>query len=246
MGQYVLRADPKISDVETSDSLQGVIDRFNDLPGAKEYLNMPTRPGSDYVVTTRPEAFAPRNRDDIKEKQVFGANFRGFTQGSNNNLPKITYLNLDGDKDPLRVLVHEIGHIKWPGYASSDPSQEHAPEFYKLLGDSLTRFGIDPNAKDVPIDVSKVPSPAGDGDPRLFNVPPPRTIVPNRAGKPDLGPNAETNPEGERGLPYYGIQRDANYGADAGSLQLYGWNGGAGGVRNALLGPQIGNALNYR
>jgi hypothetical protein len=151
-------------------------------------------------------------------------------------------LNLDSDKDPLRVLIHEIGHIKWPGYASSDPSQEHSPEFYKLLGDSLTRFGLEPDSKDLPVDISKVSSPAGNGDTRLFNVPPPRTIVPKRPGNQDFMPGAETNAYDQPDLPYYGVRSDATYGANAGPLQLYSWSGGTGGARNALLGPRAGNA----
>ena len=232
MGQYVLRIDPKISNSEERDALQAIIDHYYSLPGAEDYLNMPTRSGGTYIVSTRPEAFTPGNKDAITQRQALGATFRGFTQGASNNLPKVTYLNLDSDKDPLRVLVHEIGHIKWPGYASPDPDREHSPEFYKLLGDTLTRFGLEPNDKDVQgVDISKVPSPAGDTDPRFFNVPPPRTIVPKRSGNPDFAPNgANLN------LPYYGVQPDTNYGSDAGSLQLYGLNG----VRNALLGSQIG------
>lgn len=118
MGQYVLKIDSKISDPETVDSLQAIVDRFYSLPGSRDYLNVPTRSGGDYVITTRPEAFVAGKRDAIKNRQALGATFRGFTQGSDNNLPKVTYLNLDSDKDPLRVLIHEIGHIKWPGYAS--------------------------------------------------------------------------------------------------------------------------------
>ena len=81
---------------------------------------------------------------------------------------------MESDKDPLRVLIHEIGHIKWPGYGKTNPNGLHDPEFYKLLGDSLTRFGLPPDVKDTEgTDLDNVVSPAGDSDPRLFNVAPP-------------------------------------------------------------------------
>ncbi len=196
MGQYVLKVDPEISDPEAIAGLQNVIDRYYQLPGAQDYLNMPTRAGGDYILTMRPEAFAGDNQKNVTKNLSYGEGFRGYTQGTNNPLPKVTYLNLNGDKDPLRVVIHEIGHIKWPGYADTnpnDPEKRHPPGFYKLLGDSLIRFGLEPDAKDLEgIDLSGVRPPEGETNPLFFNVPTPGD--PQRA--PSSGPRTRPSQPG--------------------------------------------------
>lgn len=57
----MVKVDPEISDPKTITGLQNVIDRYYQLPGAQDYLNMPTRAGGDYIITTRPEAFTGKN-----------------------------------------------------------------------------------------------------------------------------------------------------------------------------------------
>jgi len=51
MGQYNLVADPNAIN---PGQVQGWIDRFNSLPGARDFLNIPGKPGGDLTITTTP------------------------------------------------------------------------------------------------------------------------------------------------------------------------------------------------
>jgi len=75
MGQYKLRVDPNISDPEEAESLQGVIQRFYSLPGSTQYLNMPSRPGGNYIVTNRPKAFIGGNKPGCSKTRYLGQHF---------------------------------------------------------------------------------------------------------------------------------------------------------------------------
>ncbi|MEJ2622263.1 MAG: hypothetical protein P8163_19040 [Candidatus Thiodiazotropha sp.] len=173
-GQYTLKVDPNVTDPQARRKLQAIADRFNALPGAKRYLNIPTRKGGELIISNQPESFASGNRKRINYNlRKHGRRFNGFSQGTNNNLQKKVYLNLNSNKDPLRTLIHEVGHLKWPGLAKLNPNGTHSPEFYKILTDAISEFGLRPNTSDRNgVDISNTTSPAGDVNPLDFNLSP--------------------------------------------------------------------------
>lgn len=166
-GQYKLQVDPKVTEPDRS-RLQAVVDQLN-TPEGQRFLRMPNRSakGGTITITTRPEAFTEENAARIRENLAKGGKyFRGFSQGTNNELPKTVFLNLNSDKEPFRILVHELCHIKCPGLAKDSPNGDHSPEFYKLACDTLSALGVEPNSKDRNgIDISRARSPAGTVDP---------------------------------------------------------------------------------
>lgn len=166
-GQYRLVVDPKVTGPERK-RLEAVAEKLN-TPEGQRLLRMPNRgaKGGTIMITTRPEAFMGDNVGLVRQNlEKGGKYFRGFSQGTNNELPKTIFLNLESDKEPFRVLVHELAHIKCPGLAKDNPNGDHSPEFYRLVSDTLSALGVEPNAKDRnDIDISRARSPAGDVSP---------------------------------------------------------------------------------
>ena len=71
--------------------------------------------------------------------ESFGPDLQGYSQSLGTSTK---YLNFDASsgKSPLNILVHEIGHEKWPGLGTD--ASGHDPQFYRLLNDSLEILGI--------------------------------------------------------------------------------------------------------
>ena len=189
MGQFQLRADP--NSINRA-QVQAVIDDLNSRPGAQQYLNMTNvnKSGDMYVTDNKDSPiFNQANRD-----QLNAIDPRGFSQSPLNGTP-IAYINFDSPdgKAPINILVHEIGHAKWPGWGNTEP---HDPLFYRVLNDSLKALGIsvDPLLDLNNIDVDKFSSPVPSGtSPLNYNRPYRRSDAGDDTRSADLAHTQDTH-----------------------------------------------------
>ena len=131
MGQYNLVVDPHAIDPA---QVQGWISRFNSLPGAQVFLNVPGKPGGNIMITDTPAtpSLTPANRAKITTLLKEG--LHGLNQQAGGTNVEFLNPNSPDGKDPVNILVHEIGHMKWPGLGNE--TRGHDPLFYRLLNDS--------------------------------------------------------------------------------------------------------------
>ncbi len=189
MGQFQLRVDPNSIN---RTQVQAVIDDLNSRPGAQQYLNITnTNKSGDMYVTDNKDSpiFSQVNRSTLNAKDP-----RGFNQSPDNGTP-ITYINFDSPdgKAPINILVHEIGHVKWPGWGITDP---HDPQFYRVLNDALKALGIpvDPELDLNNIDISNVRSPVPSGtSPLNYNKLYKRSDAGDDTGSADLANDQDSH-----------------------------------------------------
>jgi|GEM_PF-2860433 len=147
--------------------VQDVINRFKKLPRWKEYLN--TCMGGVIFVTDNPANLSKGNQDQLRDigGVVAGKDdivrtprappgFVPITQyGHNQNkpelgLPLMIWLDVHTPdsyyKDPLKILIHEIGHFKWSGFGKK--AGAHSPEFHRMLYDAIKALGLEPDEND--------------------------------------------------------------------------------------------------
>jgi hypothetical protein len=167
MGQFQLKADPNSLNLA---EVQGLINDFNSRSGAQQFLNLTNKSGSgDIYITDNKDSplFSQANRDNINS---FGSDLQGYSQSVGTSTKYINF-NAPSGKSPTNILVHEIGHEKWPGLGSD--ATGHDPLFYKLLNDSLKALGL-PVDSDLDlrnIDIDNVPSPVPSGtSPLDYNI----------------------------------------------------------------------------
>jgi hypothetical protein len=157
VAQYVLRADPNSINASR---VQALIDDINSRSGSQQFLNIPTQPGGTLYVTDNPSSpiLSAANRAQIDS---YGPTLRGYSQAVDGRPAE--YVNFDDEKPPINILVHEIGHLRWPGLGTD--AAGHDPVFYRLLNDALDALGIpvDPIADVGGIDISNVRSPVPAG-----------------------------------------------------------------------------------
>jgi hypothetical protein len=190
MGQYRLVADPNANNPAR---VQALVNDFNSRPNSSQFLNLTNRPGSgDLYITDNPQSslFSPANSARI---QSLGPNLNGYSQALGTPTQYINFDNPEG-KPALNILVHEIGHEKWPGLGTD--AFGHDPRFYKLLNDSMIELGIpvDPvkDLRNTPVD--NIPSPVpGGGNPLNYNIPRTRSDAGDDANSADLASNSDAN-----------------------------------------------------
>jgi YD repeat-containing protein len=156
MAQYVLRVDPNSINRAR---VQALIDDLNSRNGSQQFLNIPGRPGGTLYVTDNANSpvLTDANRAQIRG---YGPGLGGYSQSQGQ---PTEYINFDSDKPPINILVHEVGHQRWPGLGTD--AAGHDPVFYRLLNDALTALGIpvDPAQDLHNIDIDNVPSPVPSG-----------------------------------------------------------------------------------
>ena len=149
--------------------VQAWISSFNSLPGAQVFLNIPGRPGGNIVITDNPASPSLTPENQAKIERLLPEGLHGLNQQSGGKNVEFLNPNSPDGKDPLNVLAHEIGHMKWPGLGNDD--RGHDPLFYKLLNDSLKALGlpVDEHLDLQDVDINGVVSPAG-SDPLHYNI----------------------------------------------------------------------------
>jgi hypothetical protein len=125
----------------------------------------------------------------------FGSDLQGFSQSLGTS---IKYINFDAPsgKSPINILVHEIGHEKWPGLGTD--ASGHDPLFYRLLNDSLQALGIavDPIKDLQGIDIQNVPSPVPSGtSPLNYNIPRKQSDAGDDSSSADLAFSTAETPQ---------------------------------------------------
>jgi hypothetical protein len=112
MGQFQLVADPNSVNLA---AVQALISNFNSHSGSSLFLNLTNRVGSENIfVTDNPNStlFVPGNLARIA---ALGPELNGYTQAAVSPLTEYINFNAPSGKPALNILVHEIGHLKWPG-----------------------------------------------------------------------------------------------------------------------------------
>ena len=167
MGQFQLKADPNSLNLAR---VQGLINDFNSRSGAQQFLNLTNKSGSgDIYITDNKDSplFSQANRDNINS---FGSDLQGYSQSVGTPTKYINF-NAPTGKSPTNILVHEVGHEKWPGLGTD--ATGHDPLFYKLLNDFLKALGlpVDSELDLRNIDIDNVPSPVPSGtSPLDYNI----------------------------------------------------------------------------
>ncbi|XXT25300.1 DUF4150 domain-containing protein [Sorangium sp. So ce429] len=209
MGQYNLVADP---DSLNLTAVQGWIDQIRNAPGGANFLSSADG-GGTIVVTDNPAKLSEGNVQRMSD-QVAGAYnvritdrnrlfsyFNGFAQ----NGGRMIFINPNNPagKSPANILVHEIGHRKWPGLGSET---SHHPLFYRLLRDNLDALGLPVDRyKDLNglTDEQLNQTPVPGGDSLRYNSGPPRegTRKQVRPKVVSLAPSVNLTPMGAAAVP---------------------------------------------
>src|SRR5262245_61359944 len=160
-----------VIDGEATDrgALQALISQFNNLPGSGRFLYTQGYSGnltitdnvSSRIVTTG-------NYNTYFKNPRFLRDFRALSQ-ARGRLAIIFNPNNRDTKPKINILVHEIGHFKWPNLG---PETSHDPRFYALLNNALMRLGLKLNSRQdlEGTDVSRVNLPlSAQNDPLGFS-----------------------------------------------------------------------------
>ncbi|MCJ2078483.1 hypothetical protein MKK68_23030 [Methylobacterium sp. E-016] len=134
MGQLSLVVDPNALH---QDTLQTLVDTFNSLPRAMKFLNMQGSPLSGAITIT--DNLARPAVSDGNRKAFASGGYRAFDQ-KKGGMAIVFNSNPPDNKPLLNTLIHEIGHIKWPGLGND--SEKHDPLFYALLNNALQKLGV--------------------------------------------------------------------------------------------------------
>jgi hypothetical protein len=147
MGELNLVVDPYAIDKE---SVQGWIDNLKSLPNAGEFLSVP----KDTTVVITDNLHSPNVTIGNRDKYGSNPDYAGFTQqkqadkqdkdenGKDKIKPLLSWINPVHPKDQVKVLVHELTHVKNRGIAGGD---DHEEIFYRKLYDALKMLGIKPD-----------------------------------------------------------------------------------------------------
>jgi hypothetical protein len=157
MGYYNLIAD---EDSHDPIGTKLWVDEFNRKNNARAFLNNPYEQGKADILVSDNENSERVRLSDANKKQLIEnvlardgvrvsvrdafARHSGYSQDVGG--PRAILINVNAEKKSfLNILVHELGHKKWPGLG---PESNHDPLFYRLLRDNL-------KALDLPIDREK-------------------------------------------------------------------------------------------
>jgi hypothetical protein len=158
MPSYIFTPDPHAADAART---QKWINQLLALPNAAAFIASPTNKKILISDNRNSTSIGAANRATI------AANFpqiAGFNQQVGK---KLIWINPNHQKKPIKVLIHEIGHLNWHGIGADIAA--HKPVFYRLLNDVLVAFGLSviPSSDLNNTDISQVVSPAGN-DPLGF------------------------------------------------------------------------------
>jgi Ca2+-binding RTX toxin-like protein len=217
MGQYILKADPNSTNFA---KVQLLISNFEKLPNYINFLNFSNRPSDGIIIITdNPTSSALT----AANQSVIGSNLTKGLNGFNQQIGSDTiFVNFASFKNPINILVHEIGHFKWDGLGNK---LVHDPAFYRLLVDSLESFGIPPK---IDVDYPKEPgaiAPPGESladraglsaidynIPRVrSNSPNPRDLALDRTDDITWYASNSTDDNGDDLITYDGYDKSGNY-----------------------------------
>jgi hypothetical protein len=102
-----------------------------------KFLNMQGSPLSGAITIT--DNLARPAVSDGNRKAFASGGYRAFDQ-KKGGMAIVFNSNPPDNKPLLNTLIHEIGHIKWPGLGND--SEKHDPLFYALLNNALQKLGV--------------------------------------------------------------------------------------------------------
>ena len=125
--------------------LQDLVKQFNGLQGSQKFLEIPGYSGNMTITDNIYSRIVTKGNFDANFKDPdFVENFRALNQKVGPLAiifnPKIFDPNNQDKKPKINILVHEIGHIKWPNLG--DDRRKHDPRFYALLSNALVALGL--------------------------------------------------------------------------------------------------------
>lgn len=152
MPSYVFTPDPHATDAAR---VQKWIGQLLALPNAAAFIASPSNKKILISDNHKSTSISAGNRATIAANLPAIA---GFNQKAGSRL---IWINPNHPKKPIKVFIHEIGHLNWPGIGANMAG--HNMVFYKLLNDALVALGLTVNkTSDLNTnDISQVVSPAG-------------------------------------------------------------------------------------
>lgn len=159
MPSYVFTPDPHASNQAR---VQDWIDELLALPNVKAFLATPANKSILLSDNHNSTSISAGNRATIAAHLPPVANVQQIAGFSQKVGARLIWVNpTHPQKKPIKVLIHEIGHMNWPGIGANVAL--HDAVFYRLLNDALIALGLTVNnTTDLNnTDISHVVSPAG-------------------------------------------------------------------------------------